>query len=150
MRKAMTVALVFGIAGLVAAAGLGPPPFDKIAPPAPGSFYVDDELYRTVGTPTELPDKGPTDTLYVFTGLTGQTPVAEDAPGDKGYNGGRWQVIVLVFTEAGENAHDPDGDGEVNFQLTNYEQVQHHINVLGHLAVVGPGPRFVCPVIPQH
>lgn len=141
MKQWMVLAVVVMAAGVVGAAGLGPP--------APDSFYVDDALYRTIGTPTALPDRGPKDGLFVFTELEGQTPVAEAKPGDRDYNGGRWQVTVLAFTDSGKAVHDPDGDGVVNFQLTNWEQVLHHINNLGHLEVVGPGPSFVCPVIKQ-
>jgi len=140
MRTAVAVMSLTLMAAMVGAAGIGPPH------PA---FYVDDEIFYTVGTPNSLPDQGPKDGLYVITGLSGQTPVAEAKPGDQDYNGGRWQVTVLAFTESGIAAHDPDGDGMVNFELTNWEQVEHHINVLGHLEVVGPGPSFTCPVIPR-
>lgn len=122
--------------------------FAGLGPPAPDSFWVDGELYRTVGTPTELPDKGPKDGLYVFEGLNGQTPVAEAKPGDHDYNGGRWQVEVLEFTSAGMDVHDPDGDMEVNFELMSWEDVEEHID-LGHLVKRMDGPSFVCPVIKQ-
>lgn len=141
MRTSIALVLTVAVVGLVGAAGVGPP--------APDAFYVDDELYRTVGTPTDLPDHGPKDGIYVFQGLDGQTPVAEAKPGDQDYNGGRWQVIVLRFTESGKAAHDPDNDGMVNFQLTNWEQVGTHIKDLGHLEVVSLGRSFVCPVIEQ-
>lgn len=141
MKKILALFAAVSLAGLVGADGLGPP--------APDSFYVDDELYRTIGTPTELPDQGPKDGIYAIIGLDGQTPVAESKPGDRDYNGGRWQVTVLQFTEEGKAVHDPDDDGTVNFELTNWEQVEMHID-LGHLEVVGPGPSFVCPVIEQH
>lgn len=95
-----------------------------------------------------LPDKGPKDGLYVFEGLSGQTPVAEAKPGDRDYNGGRWQVMVLGFTETGMMVHDADDDGNVNFQLTNWEDVQKHLE-LGHLEFLHNGPSFVCPVIKQ-
>jgi hypothetical protein len=116
-------------------------------PPAPNAFWVDGQLYRTVGTPNSLPAEGPKDGIYTFTGLSGQTNVAEAKPGDLDYNGGRWQVTVLRFTPLGVSVHDPDGDGTVNFQLTSWEMVEEHIG-LGHLEFVGLGPSFVCPVIP--
>src|ERR671930_1258610 len=54
------------------------------------SFYVDGQLYRTVGTPTDLSNTGGPDssfdTIYQFFGL--QPNVATAAPGDAGYNGG--------------------------------------------------------------
>jgi hypothetical protein len=118
------------------------------AQPVSDAFFVDGMLYRTVLTPANLPDHGPKDGLFVFDGLNGQTPIGEAKPGDKDYNGGRWQVYVVAFTESGMEAHDPDGDGTVNFQLMSYEAVYEHIG-LGHLEMAGMGPSFVCPVIKQ-
>jgi hypothetical protein len=141
----------FGISFLMLTLGIATVSSEGLGPPHAG-FWIDDSIYYTIGTPTaDLPDKGPTDGLYVFLGeedggLDGQTPVGESKPGDTDFNGGRWEVTVLTFTDEGKAVHDPDDDGEVNFELTNWEQVQHHIG-LGHLAVVGPGPRFECPVI---
>lgn len=119
---------------------------EHVGPPALDAIWADDELFATVGTPTDLPDKGPKDGLYVFEGLDGQRAVAEAKPGDQDYNGGRWQVVQVKFTEKGISVHDPDGDGIVNFELTSWEAVQHHI-ALGHLEVIGDGPSFVCPLI---
>lgn len=152
MTKIMAIPLKYFVfllpiltAGIVAVsiAGVGPPALDAI--------WADDVLYATVATPTELPDKGPKDGLYVFDvenfeGPEGQRPVAEAKPGDKDYNGGRWQVTVLKFTEEGISVHDSDGDGIVDFELTNWEQVEEHIG-FGHFEVVGEGPSFVCPLI---
>ncbi|HZD70158.1 MAG TPA: hypothetical protein VFA45_15055, partial [Actinomycetes bacterium] len=63
------------------------------------SFYVDGTLYRTVGTPTDLSGTGAPahsfDLIYEFFGL--QPNVATAAPGDPGYNGGRWRVHGLEF-----------------------------------------------------
>jgi hypothetical protein len=134
---------VAGAAGLVAtvaaAAGVGPP--------VPDAIWGDDVLYRTVATPTTLPESGPRDGLFAFTNLDGQRSVAEAKPGDRDYNGGRWNVYLLAFTEEGLAAHDPDYDGTANFELTNWEEVVYHIYVLGHLEVVGTG-SLVCPMIP--
>ena len=148
IRNSLALIAIVALVSFAAADGRG----RKLGPPAPDSFWVDNQLYRTIGTPTTLPDHGPKDGLYVFQsfadgGLDGQTPVAEAKPGDRDYNGGRWQVTVLTFTPSGRAVHDPDGDGVVNFELQNWEAVHQHLNVLGHLAVVGPGPSFVCPVI---
>jgi hypothetical protein len=63
------------------------------------AFYIDGTLYRTVGTPTNFTKTGAPaqsyDTIYNFGGL--QLNVATAAPGDPGYNGGRWMVHRLVF-----------------------------------------------------
>ena len=79
-------------------------------PPA-GNLWADGSVYKTAITPTNLPPKGPRDGLYVFSNLMGQNPVSETKPGDADYNGGRWQVYVLAFTEAGLAVYDADGDG---------------------------------------
>src|SRR5512138_2704563 len=64
------------------------------------AFYVDHVLYRTVGTPTDLSGTGAPaqswDTIYNFFGV--QASVATAAPGDTGFNGGRWQVHKVSLT----------------------------------------------------
>src|SRR6266540_10041 len=75
------------------------------APAAAGvtgpSFYVDGQLYRTVGTPTDLSGTGAPDssyeTIYDFGGV--QPNVATAAPGDAGFRGGRWMVHAISFTD---------------------------------------------------
>ncbi|MBI4463516.1 MAG: hypothetical protein HY647_02320 [Acidobacteria bacterium] len=43
------------------------------------------------------------DKLFVFVnGAMGQLPVAEAAPGNPMYNGGRWFTHTVVWTQAGE------------------------------------------------
>jgi hypothetical protein len=135
-----------GISFLILTVGIIALSFAGVGPPALDAIWADGELYGTVATPTELPDKGPKDGLYNFIGLEGQRAVAEAKPGDKDYNGGRWQVYLLNFTDAGKAVHDPDNDGIVNFELTSWEMVEHHIG-LGHLESAGMGPSFVCPLI---
>ncbi len=140
MRKFITISLMVvfitvGVSTVVIAGG----------PPA-GNFWADGTIFSTVITPTNLPGHGPKDGLYVFEGLDGQNPVSETKPGDKHYNGGRWQVYVLEFTLLGKGIHDADDDGAVDFQLSSWGMVQHHIG-LGHLVQVAVGPSFVCPLI---
>ncbi|MDF1544819.1 MAG: hypothetical protein P1R58_06910 [bacterium] len=116
-----------------------------VGPPG-GAIWADGHAYITVATPSNLPNKGPKDALYVFDNLDGQSPVSESKPGDRNYNGGRWQVHVLAFTSSGLAAHDANGDGVADFELTSWEMVQEHIG-LGHLEMLGMGPSFVCPLI---
>jgi hypothetical protein len=142
MKKLHTI----GIAVVMICAGTAS--FILAGGPPGGNFWADGTVYSTVVTPANLPDQGPKDGLYVFDGLMGQNPVSESKPGDMDYNGGRWQVYVLEFTDEGKAAHDPDGDGYVNFQLMSWEMVQDHIG-LGHLTLVAMGPTFVCPLIKQ-
>lgn len=113
---------------IVAVAGNGPP--------VPDAIWADGVLYATVPTPSNLPDHGPKDGLYVFTNLMDQRPVSESKPGDHDYNGGRWQVYLI-------NAINP---GNIPGELTSWEEVQSYINS-GDLEVSGMGPSFVCPLI---
>jgi hypothetical protein len=113
------------------------------------AFYVDGQLYRTVNTPTDLSGTGAPahsfDTIYA---LAGQLNVATAAPGDAGYNGGRWMVHAIAYNTtyaATVAAHDANGSGD----LDSAAEVQS--------ALADPGPggatdtgvvkQFVCPVI---
>lgn len=120
---------------------------------AADAIWVHDELYGTVATDTAFNSPPPhaTDVIFSFmdSGLEGQRSVAEYAPGDPEYNGGRWNVMVVTFTDSGRMIHDPDNDGEVNFELTNAEAVLQHAQ-LGHLTISEPGVYFECPLIPKN
>lgn len=108
IRTAAGVAVVaLGSLGLASSASAG------VSGPA---FYVDHELYRTVATPTDLSGTGAPahswDTIYSFGDA--QRSVATAAPGDRDYNGGRWQVHDVRFTngyEAALASGDLDDDG---------------------------------------
>jgi hypothetical protein len=144
MKRAI-FALVAGAVAMmpsVAHAGVGGP-----------AFYVNGAVYRTVGTPTDLSGTGAPDasfdTIYEFGGA--QLNVATAAPGDRDYNGGRWQVHLLGWnTDFATTlaAHDTDHNGVLD---TNAE-------VSGALADQGAGgavdlgvvKSFECPAIPFH
>jgi hypothetical protein len=116
------------------------------------AIWANDNLYDTVVTPTTFlsPPEHSTDMIYSFmmSGLSGQRSVAESAPGDLDYNGGRWDVQMVVFTAQGINAHDSDGDGFVNFELTNAEDVLAH-EQLGHIIINEANFYFECPLLPR-
>jgi hypothetical protein len=67
-------------------------------PPSVG-FYVDGDLYRTVGTPTDFSNTGAPsftyDTIYALG--AGLRNVAEAKPGDTDFNGGRWAVYPVTW-----------------------------------------------------
>ena len=111
------------------------------------SFYVDGQLYRTVGTPTDLSKTGAPassfDTIYEFFGL--QPNVATAAPGDPGYNGGRWRVHGLHFADyaAALAAFDTNGSG--NFDSD--EEIAAAL-AAGAATDIGVIKSFECPVIP--
>jgi hypothetical protein len=99
---------------------------NSLGPPG-STIYAFDQAFKTVGTPTSLPNKGPTDTLYNFPDCSSCASVSEAAPGHPGYNGGRWKVV--------------DAYG-ITSQLTNAEDV-----VAAASSLVDTGTRFVCPLI---
>jgi hypothetical protein len=112
------------------------------------AFYVNHELYRTVATPTELSGTGAPDqawdTIYSFGSV--QRSVATAAPGDPGYNGGRWQVHAVSLTGSYADAlaaGDLDGDGV----LDATDEVQAAIDG-GALVDNGVVKYFVCTVNP--
>jgi hypothetical protein len=112
------------------------------------AFYVDHQLYRTVATPTDLSGTGAPaqswDTIYSFGAV--QPSVATAAPGDRGYNGGRWQVHAVSLTgtyAAALAAGDRDGNGV----LDAADEVQAAISA-GALVDGGVVKYFVCTVNP--
>jgi hypothetical protein len=110
------------------------------------SIYVDGQLYRTVGTPTDLSGTGAPESsfevLYDFGGL--QPNVATAAPGDPGFRGGRWAVHALSFTNyaAAVAAYDANGSG-------NLDSAAEVAAVIagGAASDLGVVKRFECPVI---
>jgi hypothetical protein len=142
------------ITTLAACALFAGPPRAVVAAGAGGvtgpAFYVDGELYRTVGTPTDLSRTGAPDSsfdiIYQFFGVQ-QFNVATAAPGDTDYSGGRWRVHGLDFADYGaalaafdtNDSGDFDSDSEVAAALT-----------AGAATDLGVVKSFVCPVIPGH
>ncbi len=117
-----------------------------------GAIWVNNVLYDTVVTDTSFtaPPERSTDTIYSFmlSGLSGQRSIADAAPGDPAFNGGRWSVRTVVFTPAGLAVHDPDGDGVANFELTSVDDLMHH-EALGHVEIFETSIYFECPVLPR-
>jgi hypothetical protein len=142
--KKLAIVVGVGAAALallvsVAAAGSGPPA---------ASFYVNGTLYRTVGTPTDLSGTGAPDssfdTIYQFFGAQTYN-VATAAPGDPGYNGGRWRVIGLQFADydAAVSAYDSNGSGDFD----SASEVEAALSG-GAATSLGVVKSFECPVIP--
>jgi hypothetical protein len=140
MRRTMltiAVAVALAVAPGVALAAVGGP-----------AFYVNGTVYRTVGTPTDLSGTGAPahsfDTIYEFFGA--QLNVATAAPGDPGYNGGRWMVQGLAWNSSYADAVTEHGGANAVID-TNAE-------IAAVLADGGDGgattsvvKSFVCPVI---
>ncbi len=145
----LRLGLVLAVAGsaLLAASAAMAAGAGGVSGPA---FYVDGDLYRTVGTPTDIsntraPDHS-FDLIYDFGGV--QPNVATAAPGDHGYNGGRWRVHALGFNTswaATVSAHDTNGSGD----LDSAGEVDAALADGGASGAVDMGvvKSFVCPVI---
>ena len=122
------------------------------APDFGPALYGDGEVWGTKGAATLPAPNGRNnqsfDKLFVIVnGAPGQLPVAEAAPRNPAYNGGRWFTHTVMWTAEGIAAHDPlpvlmsDADIQVHYGL-------------GHLAIApgspagGPPPYFECPLLP--
>lgn len=134
---AMAFVLTAGVAITAIAQGEQPLTIDDI--------WADGTLYETSCTQANSADTSAADSLYLYRGLNGQHAVAQAGPGDSTYHSGHWQVVYLDFTEAGKKVHDPDGDGYVNFEIKNWDEAKHHIE-LGHMTSGGKGPTYDCPL----
>ena len=116
-------------------------------------IYADGQAFGTKGV-TTLPaprehNRQSFDELYVIRNSNnpaGQLPVAEAAPGNPEYNGGRWFTHTVEWTAEGFMAH-----GIVPV-LTSEEDVLYHQG-LGHLTITpgsfpgGPEVYFECPLL---
>ena len=144
MRNVTVVAVVAALGLLAMASSAFAGGSGGVTGPA---FYVDGHLYRTVGTPTDLSNTGAPahsfDTIYEFFGL--QSNVATAAPGDPGYNGGRWRVHGLRFANypAAVAAFDTNGSG--NFDSD--EEINAAL-AAGAATDIGVIKSFECPAIP--
>ena len=131
-----------------AAAALTVIPLNALAGVGGPAFYVDGVLYRTVATPTELSETGAPDhsfdTIYEFSGDQPYN-VATAAPGDRGYNGGRWRVEVVDYAidyAAALAGFDANESGDFD----SGAEVETAIDA--DAITTSDGPSFVCPVIP--
>ena len=143
MRKLVVTSLLAVLAVAIVASAAWAAGSGGVSGP---SFYVDGQLYRTVGTPTDLSNTGGPDssfdTIYQFFGV--QPNVATAAPGDPGFNGGRWRVHGLQFSDyaAAVATYDTNGSGD----LDSAAEVQAAI-AGGAATDIGVVKSFECPVI---
>jgi len=117
-------------------------------------LWADDQLWGTKATTTLPAPNGRNnhsfDKLFVIINSNnplGQLPVAEAAPGNRHYNGGRWFTHTVEWTADGFAAH-----GTVPVLMSYDDVVLHHS--LGHLDITagspmgGPPAYFQCPLLP--
>jgi hypothetical protein len=105
-------------------------------PPSVG-FYADGQLYRTIGTPTDFSKSGaPTSSFEPIYALgSGLRNVAEAAPGNPGFKGGRWMVLPITWVTVAP------------YQLTDADEI-HALAADGAISVAStPIRMFECPVI---
>jgi len=124
MLRSRVPFLVLAALALAATAFAGGPPG--------GTIYAHDVAYRTVGTPTDLPDQGPFDTIYVLGGELAN--VSDAAPGDMNFNGGRWEVRPITWVSISP------------MQFTNAEDL-HAAADAGQIEIGEVVKRFECPLI---
>ena len=120
----------------------------QAAPGAPNfgeALWGDGELWGTKGT-TALPapnahNEQSFDALFVIlNGVDGQVPVAEAAPGNPDYNGGRWATHQVTWLQ------EP-------VLLTSHADILYHED-MDNLVIVdgtfpmGPPAYFQCPLLP--
>lgn len=150
LRRLSVMVLVFVLAlafAVPAFANPGKPNFE-------GGLYGDGVLWGTKGAAVLPGLKGNNaksfDKLFVITNSNnpmGQLPVAEAAPGNPAFNGGRWYTHTVEWTQAGFDAH-----GTVPV-LKSYDDIMLHYG-LGHLTITagsppgGPPAFFECPLLP--
>ena len=104
------------------------------------AIYGDGEAWGTKGT-ADLPapnenNRQSFDGLFKFPGgeIEGQLPVAEAAPGNPNYNGGRWIEYNVTWI----------GTPEL---VTSYAQLQT-LEGAGAVTIVETGNYFQCPLLP--
>lgn len=144
MRKLAIISMIAG--ALLAAPGTAVAAGNGAGGVTGPAFYVDGELYRTVGTPTDLSGTGgPDHSFDVIYAIDGQPNVATAAPGDRDYNGGRWRVHALSFTDyaAAVAAVDANGSGDLDSAAEVHAAYGEGF-VNGDTVV----RSFECPVIP--
>lgn len=105
-----------------------------------GVLWADGELFGTnLNGPLPAPkanNRQSFDDLYqVINGVEGQRPVAEAAPGP-GYNGGRWAVVELTWTDPAQAV-----------ELTSGDQISHYL-AAGAVTAHEVGLYFSCPLLP--
>jgi len=105
------------------------------------AIYADGQAFTTKGVADLPPPNGHNlksfDKLFRFlNGTDGQLPVAEAAPGNPHYNGGRWNLQLVTWTIMG----DPP-------LVTSYDEIEMYKEA-GELVYVSGNTYFECPLLP--
>ncbi|MFQ6013434.1 MAG: hypothetical protein ACE5LS_07300 [Thermoplasmata archaeon] len=124
----LLIGILPGFAATVSAVNGGAPPARPV-----DLVYHDDVLWDSVVLGPLHGNPKPT-TLDAFYMIPGQAPVAGAGPGDRDYNGGRWQPTMVAWVSGGAQPLFTDGDA-VEAALA-----------AGDLVVTGSGAPFLCPL----
>jgi len=106
---------------------------NHLGPPG-GTIYANDMMFQTIGTPADLPNQGKFDTIYVLGHELAN--VADAAPGDMNFNGGRWEVRLVEFLTISPT------------QFTNADDLKAAA-MRGEISIGEVVTRFECPMIPK-
>ena len=140
MRRTIVFAVVALLAiGLIAAPASAARGGVKGSPIIGDLIWADGELYGTI-LQNGLKFNGNESSYDKLFMVPGQNPVAEAAPGNSDYNGGRWLPTPVEWA----------GDA-TPYELNSYEDV-HAAAAAGDL-IIGEsdtGAAFLCPLIPNH
>lgn len=123
-------ALLLAIFAAPVAARANPQPF--------GMVFAGGETYRTFGVPANVPPGTGNDNIAAFTnGVEGQLSVSEVAPGEPGYNGGRWAVHSATWAT-----------GATRVLVTDYATLLELVEEGDIVLTRMPGADFRCPLLP--
>lgn len=154
-----------GAAGLIVGSigGIGTVAADGHKPDFSPRIWGNGEQWGTKVTgEIRHPNPNSLDKFFVITNPeTGQLPdgtlpVSESAPGEPGYNGGRWWTHVAAWTEAGISAHGPEPPLLTRYgPVSDPESILYHED-LGHIDITEGSPGgsgtppdyFRCPLLP--
>jgi hypothetical protein len=136
IKKSALVALVVALSLVLAV------PAFAAGPNFGSAIYADGETWGTKGTadlpaPTEN-NRQSFDGLFKITnGVEGQLAVAEAAPTNPAYNGGRWIEYFVEFVDPADAV-----------LVTSYAQL-HALKMAGEVTIVETGNYFQCPLLPD-
>jgi len=140
MRKTIVIAvaalLAIGLIAAPAAAARGGIPGSPINEDL---LWADGELLGTIFQKA-LKYNGNESSYDKLFMVPNQNPVAEAAPGNSDYNGGRWLPTSVEWA-----------DGVTPYELTSYAEI-HAAADAGELIIGASdtGAAFLCPLIPNH
>ena len=119
-------------------AAVASPALGRANPKPFGMVYAATETYRTFGVPANVPDGTGNDNIAAFTnGVAGQLSVSEVAPGEPGYNGGRWAVHTATWTA-----------DATPVLITDWETLQAFVAAGDVVLTRMPADDFRCPLLP--